>query len=82
MIADQMRKLFAFNDWAWQRVFASVEKLSDEDYHAQRLLFEGSIHNTLVHCLAAEFIWFSRLQGISPESVFDPQEFGGSRRVG
>ncbi len=24
MIAVQMRKLFAFNNWAWERVFASV----------------------------------------------------------
>jgi uncharacterized damage-inducible protein DinB len=81
MIADQMRKLFAFNDWAWQRVFASVEKLGVEDYHAQRLLFEGSIHNTLVHCLSAEYIWLSRLQGVSPKTVFDPQEFANFRAI-
>lgn len=81
MIADQMRKLFAFNDWAWQRVFASVEKLSEEAYREPRLLFEGSIHATLVHCLAAESIWLSRLEGISPNSLFDPHEFGSFQAV-
>lgn len=46
MIANQMRKLFAFNTWAWDRVFDSVEKLPAEEYVAPRQLFEGSIHAT------------------------------------
>ena len=81
MIADQMRKLFAFNTWAWQRVFASVEKLSDEDYHAPRQLFEGSIHGTLVHCLSAEYIWLSRVEGVSPKGLFDPEEYASFAAV-
>ena len=75
MIADQMRKIFAFNNWAWQHTFASIEQLGNEEYHVPRLLFEGSIHNTLVHCLSAESIWLSRCEGISPDSMFDPQQF-------
>jgi len=70
-----MRKLFTFNSWAWQRVFASVEQLNDQDYHAPHQLFEGSIHSTLVHSLSAESIWLSRCEGDSPDSLFDPQEF-------
>jgi uncharacterized damage-inducible protein DinB len=75
MIANQIRKLFAFNSWAWERVFASVEKLNEDDYHAPRHLFEGSIHATLVHCLSAESIWYARCEGASPDSLFDPQDF-------
>jgi uncharacterized damage-inducible protein DinB len=81
MIADQMRKLFAFNSWAWQRVFASVEKLNDQDYHAPRQLFEGTIHGTLVHCLSAESIWLARCEGVSPDSLLDPQEYSGFTAV-
>lgn len=81
MIAEQLRKLFAFNDWAWQRVFASVEKLDDETYQAPRMLFEGSIHGTLVHCLSAEIIWLSRLQGVSPKSLLDPGEIANFQAV-
>jgi uncharacterized damage-inducible protein DinB len=76
-----MRTLFAFNSWAWQRVFATVEKLSEDDYHAPRHLFEGSIHGTLVHCLSAESIWLARCEGVNPDSLFDPQEFSGLAAV-
>ena len=56
MIADQMRKVFAFNSWAWQRAFASVEKLNNQAYHAPRQLFDSSIHGILLFlkCLAPE----------------------------
>ena len=81
MIADQMRKLFAFNGWAWQRVFRSVEKLSDQDYFTPRQLFDKSIHATLVHCLSAETIWLSRCEGVSPDSLFDPQKFSSFAAV-
>lgn len=75
MIANQMRKLFAFNTWAWDRVFDSVEKLPAEEYVAPRQLFEGSIHATLVHCLSAETIWLARCEGNSPEALFDPRAY-------
>lgn len=75
MVAEQMRKLFAFNEWAWQRVFASVRKLDEESYTEPRLLFEGNIHATMVHCMAAESIWLSRCIGISPDSLFKPDTY-------
>ena len=75
MVAEQMRKLFAFNSWAWERVYASVDKLDDEAYHKPRQLFEGSIHGTLVHCLTAEFIWFARIEGVSPRMILDPADY-------
>ncbi len=81
MIANQMRKLFAFNNWAWDRVFDSVEKLPAEAYHAPRQLFEGSIHATLVHGFSAEYIWLARCEGSSPEALFDPRDYAGFAAV-
>lgn len=75
MLAEQIRKFFSFNTWAWERVFASVNQLEEDVYHAQRHLFEKTIHATLVHCFAAEYIWLERCQGRSPESLFGPHEF-------
>jgi uncharacterized damage-inducible protein DinB len=75
MVAEQMRKLIGYNQWAWRRVFASVEKLDPADYHAERALFQGSIHGTLVHSMAAEWIWLSRCQGESPTALFDPHDY-------
>ena len=75
MIATQIRKFFAFNQWAWQRVFASVQQVDDVPYKEARQLFESSIHGTLVHCMAAEYIWLSRCQGFSPDALFNPNDF-------
>jgi uncharacterized damage-inducible protein DinB len=75
MIAEQMRKLMAYNQWAWRRLFASAAKLDTADYQAERMLFQGSIHGTLVHSMAAEWIWLSRCQGESPTVLFDPHDY-------
>lgn len=81
MLADQIRRLFLFNTWAWERVFASVNQLDDAAYHEPRQLFEETIHATLVHCLSAEYIWLERCQGRSPDSLFDPQKFAGAQAI-
>ncbi len=82
MIADHMRKLFAYNSWAWQHVFASVTQLDPSDYHATRHLFgDSSIHKILVHAMAAESIWLARIQGESPTALFDPAAYAGFTAV-
>lgn len=75
MISDQMRKLFGYNNWAWQRVFASVEKLDLEAYHAPRPVFGGSIHGVLVHAMSAEYVWLMRCKGESPSAMLDPKDY-------
>ncbi|MCA9958247.1 MAG: DinB family protein [Anaerolineales bacterium] len=75
MIADQMRRLFSYNTWAWQHVYACVEKLDDTAYHASRSLFQGSIHSLLVHSMSAEQIWFVRCHGESPNTLFNAADF-------
>ena len=81
MLADQIRRLFLFNTWAWERVFASVNQLDDTVYYEPRQLFEETIHATLVHCLSAEYICLERCQGRSPDSLFDPQKFAGAQAI-
>ncbi len=75
MLSEHMRKVFGYNTWAWQRVFASVEQLDQEAYMAPRLLFNGSIHATLVHSMSAESIWYERCHGTNPESLADPASY-------
>jgi uncharacterized damage-inducible protein DinB len=74
MIADQMRRFFAYNTWAWQRVYASVEQLDSEAYYAPRPVFQNSVHTLLVHCMAAEQIWYARCQGESPAALLNPAD--------
>jgi uncharacterized damage-inducible protein DinB len=77
MIADQMRKLFDYNYWAWRRVFASIKKLDPADYMAVRPVFnqDDSLHRLLVHSLAAESIWLARCHGHSPNALLDLADF-------
>jgi uncharacterized damage-inducible protein DinB len=69
MTAEQIRTLFTYNNWAWKRLFASVEKFDDTAYMMKRPLFFhdlDSIHAVLVHCMSAERRWLSRCLGHSP----------------
>ncbi len=82
MLADQMRTLFDYNVWAWNHVLASVVKLDDADYKEKRPLFDQtSLHELLVHGLAAESIWLSRCLGHSPTALFDPDAYDGVTAV-
>ncbi|MBY0531273.1 MAG: DinB family protein [Xanthobacteraceae bacterium] len=57
-------KMFAdYNAWANDRVYAAAEKLSAEDYRADRGAFFKSIHGTLNHLLVSDRIWMKRFTG-------------------
>ena len=75
MSVDRMRRLFAYNRWAWDRVFPSVEQLSATDYLLDRGSFWGSVHSALVHSMSAEWIWLSRIHGSSPAGMLAANEF-------
>lgn len=75
MLASQFDRLYAYNEWAWQQLFPSVARLNHADYVLDRGFYWGSIHGMLVHCLTAEWIWLSRLQGSSPSSFLNPADY-------
>jgi len=70
-----MRRLFAYNRWAWDRVFPSVEQLPAAEYFLDRGSFIHSIHSGLVHSMSAEWVWLSRIHGSSPATMMDPASF-------
>ena len=63
---NDYRTLFVYNEWAWQRIFSSLEALSQVDYYAERPFFWGSLHGLAVHGYSAEWIWYHRCQGNAP----------------
>ncbi len=75
MNLDIVKRLYDYNNWAWDEVFASLEQLPDEPYKAARPYFWGSLHGLAVHGLTAEWIWLQRLQGVSPTAMLDPAAF-------
>ena len=41
MSVEAVKRLFSYNQWAWKRVFPSLETLPAEDYFAERPFFLG-----------------------------------------
>lgn len=75
MLLAQIQNLYAYNNWAWDHVFGSLEKLPDEVYKAARPFFWESLHGVTVHSMAAEAIWLARIQGSSPAGMPSPADF-------
>ncbi|HEY8566993.1 MAG TPA: DinB family protein [Beijerinckiaceae bacterium] len=55
--------LAGYNAWANARLYGAAAALSDEEYHADRGAFFGSVHRTLNHILVADRIWLRRFTG-------------------
>lgn len=81
MIADQIRRLFSYNTWAWQHIYQSVTQVEATDYFTPNRIFAHSIHSLLVHSMAAEHIWYMRCQGESLTSLFNPDDYADSGAV-
>lgn len=69
MTPEYFCSLYDYNYWARDRLLAAMEGMSDSDYAAPNGFVYGSIRGILVHTLAAEVIWLSRWQGVSPDRL-------------
>ncbi len=75
MLIAHFQSLFAYNSWAWRRVFPSLASLPDAEYKAERPFFWGSLHGLMTHGVTAEWIWLERIQGNNPTKLLDPDDF-------
>jgi uncharacterized damage-inducible protein DinB len=66
MNAADIHTLYAYNRWANRRMFSVLEKLSEEQFSAARLSSFPSIRESMLHIVAAEWIWLKRWKGSSP----------------
>ena len=63
-------RLFAYNMWAWNRVFPSLAALPEEEYFAERPFFWHSLHGLAVHGFSSERNWLLRSRdGSSPQAA-------------
>ena len=70
MKKSNIQTLFEYNDWANARIAAAAERVSDEQFISPANVSHGSLRNTLVHMLSADWIWRLRCQeSVSPESL-------------
>ncbi len=75
MNSDIIRQLYRYNFWAHRRVWSCVVQLSTEQLHRPLDYSIGSIHAQVVHTMSAEAVWFTRLRGESPRSMFNPADY-------
>jgi len=76
MLKSYILTLHEYNVWANARIMAQVEKLSTGQFLEPLSPTHPSFRETLLHVLAAEWIWRQRCQeGVSPTALFDGADF-------
>jgi len=73
MTRDYLLLLIDFHYWARDRVLAAVDVLTPDQYERPMGNSFSSIRDTINHIYLAEWIWYSRWNGVSPTS-FPPDE--------
>lgn len=61
--AHDLRTLYNYNDWANEKLLAVVSELTPEEFTQPISGSYGSVRNTLVHILSAEWGWLDRCGG-------------------
>jgi uncharacterized damage-inducible protein DinB len=61
--ASDLRRLYDYNYWANEKLLAVVSQLSPEEFTREVSGSYGSIRNSLVHVLSAEWGWLDRCGG-------------------
>ncbi|MGA2689277.1 MAG: DinB family protein [Candidatus Korobacteraceae bacterium] len=69
MNTADVRTLYAYNRWANRRMFSVLEKLSDEQFTATMASSFPSIRESVLHIVAAEWLWLKRWKGASPRAT-------------
>jgi uncharacterized damage-inducible protein DinB len=73
MEPNEIKTIFDYNFWAFERVWECISQISDEQFLEEIDYSTGSVRNIVVHIMSANRNWISRLQGIEmpPRLVFE-----------
>jgi uncharacterized damage-inducible protein DinB len=63
-LSTHYRMFGRYNAWANARLYDAAAELSDAQYRADRGAFFKSVHGTLNHLLATDWIWMQRFTGV------------------
>jgi len=78
MNLSDVRRLFAYTEWANALFFAVVDQLTEEQYTRTIDSSFPSIQDTLAHVVSSEWVWMRRWKGESPTVV--PEWNSGASR--
>ena len=66
MTVDEMRELFAYDDWATGRLMEALERLTAEQSEKTVASSFPSLRETLAEIVVAEWFWLHRWLGENP----------------
>ena len=75
MTLEDLRTLLDYHYWARDRMFEALEPLSAEHVNRDMGNSFKSIRETVTHLYAAEWAWYSRWQGTSPDKLLPADLF-------
>ena len=71
MTGDMVRTLYRYSTWATARILDHAARLRPEELAKPSGASFSSVRETLVHIMAAQWIWLARWKGSSPTSLLD-----------
>jgi uncharacterized damage-inducible protein DinB len=75
MTVKDLENLFDYGYWANRKLFAMLSQLTPEQFTQPVSGNHGSVRNTLVHILSAEWGWLSRCGGPERGAPLNPVDF-------
>ena len=72
---SELQRMYDYNYWANKRMLGVVEQLTPEEFCQSVAGSYGSIRNTLVHTLSAEWGWLDRCGGPPRGPKLDPVDY-------
>jgi len=75
MKPNELKTLFDYNFWAFERVWESISQLTDEQFIEEIDYSTGSIRNIVCHMMSANIRWVSRLKGETPQLYLTYEDF-------
>ena len=66
---EMLRTLYEYSAWARDRMLEAAGRLTPDQLQTPIPGVYGSIHETLVHMAASQWMWLERIQGRSPHVV-------------
>ena len=75
MTSDMVRTLYRYSAWATGRILDKASRLRPDELAKPSGASFSSVRETLVHIMAAQWIWLARWKGSSPTSLLDAREF-------
>jgi uncharacterized damage-inducible protein DinB len=75
MRAADLERLFDYSYWANDKLFGVISRLTADEFTREVCGSYGSVRNTLVHMLSAEWGWLDRCGGEPRGPKLDPDDY-------